>query len=342
MTLAEDISAHADIPASGWPENVYTVSELAERFDVSTKTIFRWHRRGLTGWRLRFADRRVRLAFADRCVRRFVASNTELVHRGSSFSQLTETERERIIERARQLADEGERTVNAIAKLIAGEMERAVETIRLILKSHDAAHPKTGIFNRSNLKVEPDDERLAIWEAYVDGASISVLAQRFNRTVHELYRIITEMRARELKARAIEFVSSEEFDAADADERILERPPRRGADQRPHAGAAHPGRTAAVSPAAFPDRAADARRGGGPVPQVQLHQVQGRPAACGGRPGERHCGGARPDRRPVAAGGEGQIADHAGQPAPGGEHRQAALQPDAPISSRSSATATSR
>jgi RNA polymerase primary sigma factor len=224
VMLAEDLTAHVDLPASCWPEDVYSVADLAGRFDVSTKTIFRWHRRGLIGWRLRFADRRVRLAFPQRCVARFVAKNVELVHRGSSFSQLTQAERTKIVERARRLAESGERTINAVARIIAAETERAVETIRLILKSYDQAHPRTGIFNRSSLKVSVDDARLKIWEAYQDGASIDVLAKRFGRPAAGLYRTITEMRARELKSRPIEFVPSEEFEVATADDLILSDP----------------------------------------------------------------------------------------------------------------------
>jgi len=233
VTLAEDISAAAEIPSSCCSEGVHTVFELAKRFDVSTKTIFRWHHRGLVGWRLRFDDRRMRLAFPERCVRRFVGSNVELVHRGSSFSQLTKTERQSIVDRARQLVDGGERTVNSVARIIAGETDRAVETIRLILKSYDGAHPKTGVFNRSNLKVDANDERLKIWEAYSDGASLQTLGRRFGRSVGELYRIITEMRARELKARTIEFVPSDEFTDPHADQEILNDPVAAAPDNGP-------------------------------------------------------------------------------------------------------------
>ena len=224
VTLAEDISANADIPSDPWPEALHTVSELADRFDVSTKTVFRWHRRGLVGWRLRFADRRLRLAFPERCVRRFVAENVDLVHRGSSFSQLTKVERGVIVDRARQLADSGHRTVNAVAKVIAAEVDRAVETIRLILKSYDLAHPRTGVFNRSNLKVDADDERLKIWEAYVDGASIKALASRFGHSVAEVYGTLTEMRGRDLKSRPVEFIPSDEFELPGADQEIINDP----------------------------------------------------------------------------------------------------------------------
>lgn len=221
VLLAEDLSENARLPLNAWIEPVYTVADLAERFDVSTKTIFRWRRRGLAGWKLRGTDERMRLLFADRCVRRFVAQNADLVTRGSNFSQLTRPEREGIVARAAELVAGGGRTVNAVARQIAAESGRAVETIRLILKHYDEAHPNAGVFNRSPLQVEVDDQRLAVWEAYVDGETVEALARRFGKTVAWVYRTITQMRAREMRARRIEYVGSPEFDAPDADEAIL-------------------------------------------------------------------------------------------------------------------------
>ncbi len=224
IELAEDLSAAAELTRDAWVEPTYTVNELAERFDVSTKTIFRWHRRGLVGWRVRMNDGRSRLVFADHSVRRFVAQNVVLVARGSSFTQLSEQERAAIVERARQLVEQGRSTVNAVAKAIAGETGRAVETIRLILKNYDQAHPRSGVFNRPKIDVAADDDRLRIWEAYLDGASVPSLARRFERSGREIYRILTEMRARDLQARDIEYVASDEFAAPDADRVILEDP----------------------------------------------------------------------------------------------------------------------
>jgi RNA polymerase sigma factor (sigma-70 family) len=221
VTLAEELSEDARIPADGWPERLHSVTELAHRFDVSSKTVFRWHRRGLIGWRLRFPDQRARLAFPEHCVRRFVAENVDLVNRGSNFSQLTKAERARIIAAARGLATKGDPTINAVAREIAAETGRAVETIRLILKRYDEAHPKDGIFNRSKLEVPADDRRLAVWEAYVDGASIEALSHRFGRSVRWIYRAVTQMRARELRARKIEYVPSDEFGQPNAGQEIL-------------------------------------------------------------------------------------------------------------------------
>ncbi len=221
VRLAEVLSEDAGLMPAHWPEAVYSVSELAARFDVSTKTIFRWRRRGLAGWKFRAAGQRTRLLFADRCVRRFVAQHADLVTRGSSFSQLTRDERSVIVRRAAELVGGGQKTVNAVARTIAAETGRAIETIRLILKHHDETHPGAGVFNRSPLRGEVDEQCLAIWEAYVDGATIEALAERFGQTESWVYATVTQMRAREMRARKIEFVGSPDFEAPEADERIL-------------------------------------------------------------------------------------------------------------------------
>jgi len=224
VLLADVLSADANISVTTWPTAAYTVRELAERFDVSTKTIFRWRQRGLTGWRFRTDDGRQRLLFPDRCVRRFVAQHASLVLRGSSFSQLSPQEREQIVNRARELVQREHKSVHAVARIIAGEIGRAVETVRLILRHYDEAHPGAGIFNRAVVDATGDRERLALWEAYQDGATIDQLATRFGRPAPWVYRTITEMRARELQARRIEYVYSPEFERPDAEQLILAAP----------------------------------------------------------------------------------------------------------------------
>lgn len=222
LVLAEEVSSDADIPVDTFPEVFFTVAELAERFSVSTKTIFRWHRRGLVGWRVRFVDQRQRLAFRDSAVRRFVSSNSELVQRGRSFSQLTEPERVQILDRARALVEAGERTVNSVAKTIAGETGRAVETIRLILKHHDESNPTDGIFSRAKVEAGGDVTAITIWEAYQDGQTLEQIAVCVERPIASVYRTITQMRARELKGRNIEYVMAAEFEEPNVDARILQ------------------------------------------------------------------------------------------------------------------------
>jgi RNA polymerase primary sigma factor len=101
--FVEDLSDAADVAAESVGERVVTVEELAKQFNVSTKTISRWRNQGLVSRRFVF-DGRKRVGFLQSSVERFVSRNEERVRRGMQFSQLTDDERQEIIERARRLA----------------------------------------------------------------------------------------------------------------------------------------------------------------------------------------------------------------------------------------------
>jgi len=104
--FVEDLSDSADMAADNIGEQVLTVEELAKQFNVSTKTISRWRELGLVSRRLVF-DGRKRVGFLRSSVDRFVKTNQERVARGARFSQLTDEQRQDIIERARRLATAG-------------------------------------------------------------------------------------------------------------------------------------------------------------------------------------------------------------------------------------------
>ena len=98
--FVEDLSDSADMAADNIGEQVLTVEELAKQFNVSTKTISRWRELGLVSRRLVF-DGRKRVGFLRSSVDRFVKNNHERVARGARFSQLTDEQRQEIIDRAR-------------------------------------------------------------------------------------------------------------------------------------------------------------------------------------------------------------------------------------------------
>lgn len=98
--FVEDLSDAANVAVEAAGERVLTVEELSKQFNVSTKTISRWRRQGLVSRRFVF-DGRKRVGFLQSSVERFVRQNGERVRRGAQFSQLTDEERQRIIDRAR-------------------------------------------------------------------------------------------------------------------------------------------------------------------------------------------------------------------------------------------------
>jgi len=216
--FVEDVSDAADIRVEDAGEPVHTVEELSKLFKVSTKTISRWRQQGLVSRRFIF-DGRKRVGFLRSSVERFVARNTERVRRGERFSQLTADERHEIIDRARRLALAGG-CPSEVARRVAKQMGRSVETIRYTLKQFDDKHPDLAVFpNRTGPLTE--DVRRKIYQQYRRGSSVDTLARRHCRTRTSIYRIINEMRARRIMELPLECIYNESFDKPNAEREIL-------------------------------------------------------------------------------------------------------------------------
>ena len=78
-------------------DNVLSIEDLAERFNVSTKTISRWRDHGLVAQRVVIKGRK-RVGFLASAVDRFVHENPERIQRGRRFSQLNDDELDGFIE----------------------------------------------------------------------------------------------------------------------------------------------------------------------------------------------------------------------------------------------------
>lgn len=220
--LVEELSGQSPTPIAQVGSPSYTAEVLAGRLKVSTKTICRWRRRGLLGRKLRFPDNTVRMAFTEPCVRRFIARNAELVKRGAAFKQLSAAEKQQIVALARAALAERRMKLHELSQLIAAKMGRAVETVRYTLRRYDAAHPEAPLFGRDDLpSVEPELHQ--IYVAAASGESLEELSARHGKPVAVIRDIVREVRARTLKARAIRYINNKEFDAADAEEVILQQ-----------------------------------------------------------------------------------------------------------------------
>ncbi len=224
LTLAEDLSSKARLPEDACGETLHYPEALAKRFQVSRKTISRWRDRGLCAWKVVGADGRLRVAFAERCVRIFVQQNSALIQRAANFTQLTPADVETIVERARAVLAEGARSRNAVIEQVAQDVGRARETVRQILMRHEQERPEQALFSEPAPATAADWERLRVWEACQDGASVATIAERFDMTTKQAYAIVTEMRAASLKRQEIEFIDSDTFRETGADETIRSNP----------------------------------------------------------------------------------------------------------------------
>ncbi len=216
--FVEDVSDAANLRVEDMPEPVRTVEQLGKMFNVSTKTISRWRQQGLVSRRFLFSGRK-RVGFLQSSVDRFVAQNREKVARGSQFSQLTDQEREEIIMRARRLARAGA-CPSDITSRIAHQVNRSVETIRYTLKEFDRKNKEFAIFpNRTGPLAEHAKEE--IYRDFRAGKSTETIARRYCRTKASIYRIINEVRAKQIMELPLDFIPSPEFSKPNVDSVIM-------------------------------------------------------------------------------------------------------------------------
>jgi RNA polymerase sigma factor (sigma-70 family) len=220
--FVEDLSASANLPVEHAHETVLTVDDVSQKFNVSTKTVDRWRKRGLVGRRFRFGNRS-RIGFLSSSVDRFVKDHKDEVRRGSRFSQLSEDEREEMVRKARRLARYGA-CPSEVSKRLSKTFDRSPETVRYTLRQYDEQHPENAIFPHATLPLS-DAKRREIYQKFKKGVSVQALADESCRTRTSIYRILGEERAQLLFDQPIDFMDSPEFHTGDAERKILGPPP---------------------------------------------------------------------------------------------------------------------
>jgi RNA polymerase sigma factor (sigma-70 family) len=219
MFIAELARSLPAVPVEAVAEPVFTMEQMSQRLNVSTKTINRWRRRGLIGVPVLCNGRR-QVGFLPSLVEPFLAANQERVDRGSRFSQLAEAEKDEIVRRARRLAQVGTGTLTEISRRIARRLGRSVETVRYTIKNFDREHPEQALFPAINGSLDGDTKQ-AIFSSYRRGISVDILAKRFRRNRTSMYRVINEVRARRLLDHALAFIYHPSFEDASLEQTIL-------------------------------------------------------------------------------------------------------------------------
>jgi RNA polymerase primary sigma factor len=216
--FVEDLSDSADLPAESIGEQVLTVEELARQFNVSTKTISRWRELGLVSRRLVF-DGRKRVGFLRSSVDRFVKNNQGRVVRGARFSQLTDEQRQEIVDRARRMANAGG-CQSEISRRLAKRSGRSVETIRSTIRQFDRQHPDLAIFPDISGPLT-EAQKTRIYQGFCRGTSVDKLMRQYCRTKTTIYRVINEMRARRIMELPLEHIPNPRFSRKGAEATCL-------------------------------------------------------------------------------------------------------------------------
>lgn len=201
-------------------EKIYTLQELAESMKVSTKTIYRWRKRGLIARKYVFTDGIKRLGFLQSAVDDYLQANPDLVSHAKGFSRLTAKQKQKIINEAVKLSADTKLSRHQIISKISAKMGKSHETIRYTLLDYEHTHPDRKLFKKSAGAIDPA-QAAEIYRLYKQGSSIKELMERYDRNRSSIYRLINQRRAKGLLAKKIEFVPSDEFLEEDARETIL-------------------------------------------------------------------------------------------------------------------------
>lgn len=204
-------------------EKVYTYEELAEKFKVSKKTIYRWRKRGLIGEKFIFKKGTRRSGFVQSSVDQFIRDNPDLVGKAQKYERLTKKEKKHIIQKAARLSANTNLSRHQIIRKISAGTGRCFETIRYTLRDHEKANPQKKVFRKSAGIIDPA-QASEIYRLYKQGVNVKELMERFSRNKSSIYRIINTKRAKLLLAKKIDFIPSSEFLDEDAGERILTKP----------------------------------------------------------------------------------------------------------------------
>ena len=209
-------------------EPMLTLDEVSKRFNVSTKTISRWRVKGLSARRVK-VNGRSQLGFPRVAVEKFVADHKDLVEKGARFSHLTDTEKDEIIRMARELRDQGG-TLTDVSKKIATRLKRSPEAVRYTIKNFDRGHPDNALFPAGGPLSPSAKEQIVMamntkHNDKLTGDTVDTIAKRFGRTRSSMYRVVNEVRAKELVRTPVDYIYNADFDDAKKEAAILDDMP---------------------------------------------------------------------------------------------------------------------
>ena len=159
---------------------------------------------------------------------KFLVEHPALAEKAGHFSRVSESQKQKIMERACELSGETKMSRQRIIRQIAAETGRGQETIRYILLNYQKSIPAGGAAKlRQTARLLNPAEAAELDRLHKQGAGVKELMGRFGRSRSSIYRILKHRRAQSLLAKRIEYIASDEFAMPGAAEKILGGSPQR-------------------------------------------------------------------------------------------------------------------
>lgn len=216
--LIEQVSRSLDLRSDAAGQPVLGIDDVAARFNVTSKTIQRWRRRGLAARRFIFPDGKRRVGFLLDSVERFLlAHGQQVAVAGANLSPIHAGERDRILCHGRRLAAQCGCWPEEIARRIACRLGRSPLAILHTIKQHDQqSAPQQAILPLSAPPPTPDQQSMVL-RGFRRGATLSELGRRIGRPRCVVYRILLEHRIARLNRKRVRFIDDPLYHQPDAE-----------------------------------------------------------------------------------------------------------------------------
>jgi RNA polymerase sigma factor (sigma-70 family) len=222
ITLLDEISGTLDLRVGKrQTEELLTLDQIKDLYDISDKELAEWRRTGLITRRYLFPDGAQRSAARRVHAEAFVAS----LGQGPMYQIRVpnDKQRELILQEAHRLADAGEVSLPEAVRTLAAKLAFPPRLIRHAIRSHEMANPDDLLFPPSGVPLE-QTRRRQILDAHQAGKRAAEIARQVGLGRKLVADYLKTLRAEELLRTDIEYRYDPLFDAPDADERILHDP----------------------------------------------------------------------------------------------------------------------
>lgn len=219
-TFVQLMSRELNLPAvSRRRGEAHAIDDFAQRLCVSSRTLRRYHKRGLLFHYVQFGDEK-RLACYESSLAQFERRDSGMIARATHFSRVDRDLEVVLVAEAVRMRHERGFSRQRIARELAQRHRRAVETIRSILARHER---ELGLVTGRRHRTR-ERERGIVRRAWQRCVPVRDIARRLGRTQQTIRRIVNDHRSRRIRAIRLKYVNLPTFALPAADEVILSAP----------------------------------------------------------------------------------------------------------------------
>lgn len=219
-TLVQMLSATLELPArSRQRGEAIPIDTLAERLGIAARTVRRYHKRGLLLHYVTMDEGgEARLACYEASLIQFQKREPALIERAGNYSRLGSVDEQVILDQAIQLHRDQGLSTQQIARVLAAEHKRGVETVRALLARGE--RESGGRLFKRVIRLSVRDEAFAL-RCAGRGVPVGEIARHLKRSVVTIRRCINGHRSRRLRDLSLRWTDLPTFTLADAASIIL-------------------------------------------------------------------------------------------------------------------------